>query len=549
MILGSMGPSIFKTFTSTFNQPSYVANFERGKEVAKKDWHQGRALMKEAVFEGRRLAEESKEPPSYARIKLESEYANQLFHNGEYDSAKEQYLQCIPLVSAIPEGKDWQSFLLESAAWCDHYLYKEGKLNKSASEKAGSESSQSEAKPDLKPMLEALKLRQGLGSQPTSMLARVMYRLGELYCDNGDAKSAQQYFKQSEEVFPDASVNKDGDVLMGKFRASYMMGQYQEANKHFAEALRQTKDDDHSVHRLSHNRDDILAKIHPDADKQPFHASVRALLKARNYSALDQLASKLRQSKEEMPNGLWKLDDMYAALDHLKKHRHHYSDAQWKEHLDRLRDWSQKNPQSISALVALAEGLTSYAWKARGGGWADSVTPEGWKNFGKRLDEAKEILDGADKLKETCPHAYRVRQIVALGKSWEKKEFDEVVARAVKECPDYENIYFYKAYYLLPRWHGEEGEWEEDLKTNADKFGATHGAVKGDVLYARTVWYIDRMVTGDPLNEFKTLSWPRVKKGFEALRKEFPDSAEVKDEYAKLGILAGDLKSADEAYK
>lgn len=47
------------------------------------------------------------------------------------------------------------------------------------------------------------------------------------------------------------------------------------------------------------------------------------------------------------------------------------------------------------ALTFAGASYTHYAWDARGGGFADTVTPEGWKQFAERLKIAEKLLTTA----------------------------------------------------------------------------------------------------------------------------------------------------------
>lgn len=106
--------------------------------------------------------------------------------------------------------------------------------------------------------------------------------------------------------------------------------------------------------------------------------------------------------------------------------------------------------------------------------------------------------------------------------------------------PDYNPHYNHRAFYLLPRWYGTEGEWESDLGKSADRTGG----IQGDLLYARVVWHMHR--THSYTNIFKqcNISWPRVNRGFDIMEKQFPNSLAGKSEHAYLAFLAGDKKVA-----
>jgi len=182
--------------------------------------------------------------------------------------------------------------------------------------------------------------------------------------------------------------------------------------------------------------------------------------------------------------------------------------------------------------------LTSYAWKARGNGVANDVSENGWKLFGERLDQCKAVLD---QVKDRPGEWYTAMQRCALGQSWDRAAYDGLVNEGLKRNPDYDTIIFVKGYWLQPRWHGEEGEFEKFLAA-ADKRGG--GA--GDALYARSVWYLDTVIH-DVMNQ-TNVGWPRVKAGFQQIIKTFPQSHTARGMLSILALEKDDLKTAENAF-
>src|SRR4051812_32718033 len=135
-----------------------------------------------------------------------------------------------------------------------------------------------------------------------------------------------------------------------------------------------------------------------DKERAEIRAESLALLTAGQYDTLDALARKHRGSKECYADGLWKLKEVYEGLVPAENN----SETQWQARLAAIREWIKTKPESITARVALANTLVSYAWKARGGGYSDTVTQNGWKLFEQRLIEAMQVLKDSKALKETC---------------------------------------------------------------------------------------------------------------------------------------------------
>jgi hypothetical protein len=256
------------------------------------------------------------------------------------------------------------------------------------------------------------------------------------------------------------------------------------------------------------------------------------LFQAKDYDGLEAYAKKLRDSREHYDGGGWKFYFVYAGIELPEE----ASDAELTNQLAALQDWINARPDSITARVALADELVTYAWKARGDDWAANVTDSGWKLFNLRLNEALKVLNEAKSLKTQCPYWWTVMLRIDLGLSPERSQYDETFKEATTAWPDYKPYYNHRAVYLLPRWNGTEGEWESDLGESANR---TSGE-EGDLLYARVVWCMHKSHYFTNIFSETKLSWPRVDKGFDVMEKQFPVSLGAKSEHAYLAVLARD---------
>jgi len=257
----------------------------------------------------------------------------------------------------------------------------------------------------------------------------------------------------------------------------------------------------------------------------------RDLLTTKDFKGLDDLAQKLRSSKDRDANGSWDLDQLYATM-LLSEDA---PDSRWEDRMATLREWIKINPESITARVALGDVLVTYAWKARGDGTAETVSAGGWRLFEARLQQANEVLDEAKSLNDKCPRWWRVKMTVALGQQWPRSQFDALFNEAIQFEPNYTTYYFSRAYYLMPRWYGAQGEMESDLSKSADRIGGDNG----DMVYALTVARIDHeRLSTNVFKEFN-LSPSRVDRGFGVIEMRFPNSFGAKSERALLAAKGG----------
>ena len=195
----------------------------------------------------------------------------------------------------------------------------------------------------------------------------------------------------------------------------------------------------------------------------------------RDFDLLDRSADAARASKEKLSGGYWKLQKIYLGLERPLTAT---SDYEWKQHLERLKQWAAAKPNSVTAKVALAQCYVAFAWRARGEGYANTVSQENWVRFYERLHEAyKALVTADDQGQQLCPKWYSVMQQIALGQGWQRETYEKLYADAVKHEPTWYDSYKQKVIYLLPQWHGKPGELAEYVNSLAENRNGTHSAL------------------------------------------------------------------------
>lgn len=240
-----------------------------------------------------------------------------------------------------------------------------------------------------------------------------------------------------------------------------------------------------------------------------YSAQIRVYLDQENFDHIDAIADAVRTQKSRFAGGAWKLQKVYRGLREPNNGRE-ASDAIWQLQIDRLKKWVARKPQSITARVGLAAAYVEYAWHGRGRGFAGTVTNDGWKQLATRMATAREILNEAKKLPTKCPHWYEVMLTVAMGQSWEMDEYNKVFEEAIAFEPAYHYFYGDKAQYLLPRWHGEPGDWEHFADDMSKRLGGKPGSI---IYYQISMDVVDCYKDKAFLTETE-VSWPRIKQGF-----------------------------------
>ncbi len=254
------------------------------------------------------------------------------------------------------------------------------------------------------------------------------------------------------------------------------------------------------------------------------------LLEKHQWAAIDKLAETLR-AKKQYARGRTALTGFYDQIEPPSS----ATEEDWKNRLNDLNEWWKECPDSKTAPAALVNCWASYAWLARGTGYANTVSSESWKVFSERLAKGAEVFEKAKSKKNVCPMLYLYGLRIALGQSWERPEYDKLFAEATKRFPERTDYYFQKALHLQPRWHGGDKEWPEFAAQAANRVGGADG----DKLYARIAWSVlGHGLYDNIFTSFPNLQWARIDKGLQALQKEYPDSISTQSIRVRFAMLA-----------
>ncbi len=213
-------------------------------------------------------------------------------------------------------------------------------------------------------------------------------------------------------------------------------------------------------------------------------------------------------------------------------------ESDWSKSLARVDYLKSRYPNQAFVALAEAEYWISYAWNARGHGFASSVTEEGWKLFRERLEKAEQILVETKSYSADLPIWYSDMINVQSALDRPEDERDRVFLEGVKRFPAFYPTYFTMLNYLSPKWGGT---WR--TVDNLVKWSVEHTKeAEGDSMYARIYW----AAAGDPkVNLFKDTfaTWPRMRRGFEDLMARHPKSKWNLNNFAKFACMAGDRQS------
>ncbi len=272
--------------------------------------------------------------------------------------------------------------------------------------------------------------------------------------------------------------------------------------------------------------------------RRQFVSEIEQHLNKDEFEELEKIADKLTKSKERFPGGDWKIDRFYEAI--YPPGGYETVKVNWPERIAKLKKWTQQKPDSIYANVALGSAQLGAAWNERGTGFADKVTDEQLSKFKVKLKEAEATLNKMSEKRNNCVHWYRAMQTVGLGLGYDPDEMSALLNQATTVEPLYWSVYNGHAVYLLPRWYGDEGEWVRFAEASSNKLGGD----EGDILYSEICWRMSRFSSVAEFFKDKTISWPRIKKGFKARGQKYGVSVRYLNAYCVLAGGIGDKQTA-----
>ena len=180
-----------------------------------------------------------------------------------------------------------------------------------------------------------------------------------------------------------------------------------------------------------------------------------------------------------------------------------YAEAWEKIEPPLFKNWSQ---YAFPHLLK-AEHHYNLAWAARGGGFADSVSKDGWKTYEKELKRAESSFRDAWKMDNTDPETARWMIEICVSLSYPRQEMETWFQRAMAADPGYFPACRTKLRYLEPKWGGSP----EAMIAFGREY-LTNTAYKGDVTTTLVEAY--KILAGyyhdEPAKLAQFYAWPQL---------------------------------------
>ena len=246
----------------------------------------------------------------------------------------------------------------------------------------------------------------------------------------------------------------------------------------------------------------VLAEDLIDDDRIDQLDAVFAYLRTPSIADVGEYPDEL---SEEFLNALYLVSQEYGWV--------HGGDPRIRRELW-LKRAGERMPQSIVIPMLLAQYHSDLAWAARGSGFVNTVTNEGMQTYHEQLTVALNHIKPLLKKQQPATRVFSLSVSFATGLSAPKTAVGELTRRAM-ETPAKNSLEVHSAAvnYLLPRWHGNPGDFENYIDRVCDQLGGNDG----DAMYARLIVSSARYYpSGQPASDFMRFDPDRVLRGMDA---------------------------------
>ena len=186
-----------------------------------------------------------------------------------------------------------------------------------------------------------------------------------------------------------------------------------------------------------------------------------------------------------------------------------------------LELWNERFPASQLIPLMIAQHQRDQAWRARGSGFADTVSNEGAEAFQNRMRQMADLLAPVIAAPDPPTRAYQLAFDALMSLSAQRSSAYRLAnqmmqTRVRRSVTAHQAV----ALLLLPRWNGEPGDCERYLSDAADAIGGA----EGDELYTQLVAYLAHYYPrSQPLTAHLQLDLDRSLRGLAAFYRQRHD--------------------------
>lgn len=361
-------------------------------------------------------------------------------------------------------------------------------------------------------------------------LGHVYLKIGRIYNHLGKKDLAHLAFKKAYRLKP------GDDTILSNLAYSYSQrGDIDGAVLYLKEMLKQ-KPDPENIAYAKH-----FFKEH-SIDYVIENESLQTLLSEHKFQKLDDILKKTYKEKTQNVDGIY---GIHSKIDELSSISW-AGRATFEKFSEYHLEWVKQDPGSYFANASFGDFYVTYAWHARGNGYASTITPEARKLFHKRLRLAEKYLTRAYEIDPTYSIApCKMITVAKVHPDLSDEDVEKWFKRAIQANPADPEPYSLKVNYLAPKWGGSI---EKRFAFARDTFKNAPVDSMAPKILAQVHWSI--YDTTKDVNYFKQKRvWTELKAVYTELVKRYPDSMNRHNWFAKTACLAEDFETARAEFK
>jgi hypothetical protein len=273
--------------------------------------------------------------------------------------------------------------------------------------------------------------------------------------------------------------------------------------------------------------------------REAIKAEVAAAFARSDFQAIEARYAAARANAERTPSGLFVANVIRVSVvpEPVGQSAVPGRDDHWLPVEQKLDAWAKQFPESSLVATAQSWAYVGHGWSWRGGGFARTVTPEGFKQLKVYTERAFDALMAREKVGRTDPYWYAQLLTLARLQGWPMDRYAALVDEATRAFPLSYDIYFAASVGLQPRWGGSS----EAIAGLASFAVDRTRKQEGQSMYARIYWNVGEAVDAELSGP--DVDWKRIRAGFDDIVKRYPDSWNLNN-YARMACEARDLNTA-----
>lgn len=283
-----------------------------------------------------------------------------------------------------------------------------------------------------------------------------------------------------------------------------------------------------------------------DVGLAKFCKAVERTLLDGDFDRLDATGRTAHDLTHRLPGGTTELELFYRGLaqsdcfdyDHCQK------DDVFDRRRQQLEAWRDRAPADETPRVALLRFWHIAAWAARGCGFANTVTPAGWRLFGERLK-----IDAGyarDLRPEDDPEATRILLELARDFGAPGAQIEGIYKVGRTRFPTYFPLYDTFANMIEAKWSGRSDLATPYMRSLLIDPGGETGDVAYSVAASTLIWATE----GDQVfNPVTGIDWPTAQRAFATRARVYGLTPRDWMMLCYLATAAGDRDAARAAFK